>query len=234
MKTTVVGSSSRGNGYVLADGAGNQLLIEAGMSVREVRASGITLFRFDGCLVSHSHLDHSRKAFDYMRKGVECYMSIETANAIDLNDHRFLHIVENEVLFTVGPWKVLPFSTIHDCPGSLGFLIRASTGETVLFATDTAWIKYRPKGLDRIMVECNYQEGLLADNLEAGKASKRQADRLRSSHISLATLLRWLGTIDLSRVREIMLLHVSRRNAVEKELIEAVEGATGIRTVVAR
>jgi phosphoribosyl 1,2-cyclic phosphodiesterase len=233
MRIIVIGSSSEGNGYVLQNGNGNQLLLEAGMHKKSMRATGIKRIRFDGCLVSHAHRDHSKKAYGLLMSGTEVYMSQDTARILGL-DHYRLHIIEEEVQFNIGPWKVLPFSTVHDSPGSLGFIIRSSTGETICFATDTAWIKYRPRGLTHIMVECNYQEQLLIDNLERGKVSTMQGGRIKTSHLSLETLLRWLGTLDLSCVKEIMLLHLSRVNAVEEELVKAVHDATGKRVVIAR
>ncbi len=234
MRIIVIGSTSEGNGYVLRDGNGNQLLLEAGMHRKAMRATGVKELKFDGCLISHSHRDHSAMAVNFMAGGVETYMSEDTAKTLNIKNHYRRNIIKKEVQFNVGPWKVLPFSTVHDCAGSLGFIIRAASGETTCFATDTAWIKYKPRGLTHIMVECNYQEQLLTENLANGKTNPVQGERIKTSHLSLETLIRWLGTLDLSCVKGIMLLHVSKINAVKEELVKAVHEATGIYTVVAK
>ena len=56
MKLTIVGSSSKGNGYLLEADNGDQLLIEAGCHLREYKVIGnLKRSCARGMLVSHEH-----------------------------------------------------------------------------------------------------------------------------------------------------------------------------------
>lgn len=56
MTLTIIGSSSRGNGYLLEAENGDQLLIEAGCHLREFKEIGnLKRSRARGMLISHEH-----------------------------------------------------------------------------------------------------------------------------------------------------------------------------------
>ena len=59
------------------------------------------------------------------------------------------------------------------------------------------------------------------------------AGRVIRTHSSLETALKTLRANDLSKVREIHLLHLSSGNAVEVDFKDAVQRATGIPTYIA-
>ncbi len=220
MQISCFHSSSSGNLYRIAteDGA---LLIECGMSMARIkRVLNFKLHEIQGCLVSHAHADHSKAAGELMRQGTDCYMSIETAEALNLSGHR-LHIIEPLKQFSIGAWKILPFDTQHDCPGSLGFLIAAGT-EKVLFATDTFYVKYRFPMLTHVMVECNWDKRTLDPNIEP--AVKK---RLFKSHFSLANVKKFLAANDLSSVQEIHLLHLSADNSNAELFRREIQKITG-------
>jgi phosphoribosyl 1,2-cyclic phosphodiesterase len=57
MKLIVIGTGSKGNGYVLQDSKGECLLIEAGMKLIEVKkVLDFNIQNIHGMLVSHEHL----------------------------------------------------------------------------------------------------------------------------------------------------------------------------------
>lgn len=56
MKLTIINSGSRGNGYLLEDDDGDQLLIEAGCRLRDYQEVGyLKISRARGMLISHEH-----------------------------------------------------------------------------------------------------------------------------------------------------------------------------------
>ena len=227
---TVLASSSAGNAYLV--GGRSPLLLDCGLSYRELqRATGYKLTGLAGCLVGHEHADHSKAAADLMRAGVDCYMSTGTAEALELTSHR-LRVVKALEQLTIGDWTVLPFEAIHDAKEPLGFLI-AGEGEKVLYLTDTAYCPYRFTGLTRIMIECNYSREILDRNIEAGKLHPGLKNRLIRTHFSLDRVLDFLAANDLSRVREIMLLHLSDGNSDAMGFKKAIQAATGRMVTVA-
>jgi phosphoribosyl 1,2-cyclic phosphodiesterase len=221
---TVLASSSAGNAYLV--GGRSPLLLDCGLSYRELqRATGYKLTGLAGCLVGHEHADHSKAAPDLMRAGINCYMSAGTAEALGLTGHR-LRAIKALDLLMVGGWAVLPFDTVHDAAEPLGFLI-AGEGEKILYLTDTAYCRYRFRGLTRIMIECNYSREILDRNIEAGKLHPGLRRRLLRSHMGLDRVLTFLAVNDLSAVREVMLLHLSDGNSDAVGFKRAIQAATG-------
>lgn len=220
-------SSSEGNAYLVTETDGRSpLLLDCGLPVAQLKqATGYRLSTLAGCLVSHEHGDHSKAAADLMRAGVDCYMSQGTADALRLSGHR-LKIVRALQQFSLGAWTVLPFDTIHDAAEPLGFLL-AAVDEKVLYLTDTAYCKYRFRGLTHIMVECNHSWDILQANVESGAVPAEMKKRIIRSHMSLDTVKDFFRANDLSQVREIWLLHLSDGNSDAERFKREIQALTG-------
>ncbi len=226
-------SSSGGNCYYITDSIA-PLLLECGMPIKRIRQGvGFTVSELAGCLITHEHNDHSKAVRDLMKAGVDCYMSQGTAEALNVEGHR-LKIVKAHEQFTIGSWTVLPFDTQHDAAEPLGFLLANTAGDKLFYATDTYYIKYRFQGLSHIMVEANYALDILKKNVESGLVDEVTKNRILRSHFSLDNLKTMLKVNDLSRVREIWLLHLSADNSDAKRFEKEVKEATGKPVYVAR
>ncbi len=233
MKLKVLASSSLGNCYIL-ETFQEKLIIECGINVKEV-LKGMNFYTNNvvGCVISHSHLDHSVSADKLAGLGIDIYASKETISILGLKGHRFNHI-EPLKQFTVGNFIILPFPTEHDCDGSMGFLIQYKlTGEKLLFITDSYYCKYKFKGLNYIMIECNYIKETLDANIEAGYIHEAMKSRLLQSHFSLENVKKFLMANDLSQCREIILLHLSDSNSNALRMVKEIKELTGIKPVVA-
>ncbi len=218
-------SSSAGNAYLVTDGR-SPLLLDCGLTIRELKvATGHRLSTLAGCLVSHEHGDHSKAAADLMRAGVDVCMSRGTADALGLAGHR-LHVVRALEQLYVGNWTVLPFDTVHDAAEPLGFLL-ATGREKVLYLTDSAYCRYRFHGLTHVLVECNHSLDILNANVESGAVPAAMKRRIMSSHMSLDTVKGFLRANDLSRVREIHLLHLSDGNSDAAQFEREIRALTG-------
>jgi phosphoribosyl 1,2-cyclic phosphodiesterase len=227
---TPIASSSAGNCYHVTDGK-TPLLIEAGARPAKVREKIGNIAELAGCLVSHSHGDHSKYIKDLIKAAVDCYMSAGTADALGLQGHR-IHGVKEGEQFKIGTWTIKPFDTVHDAQEPLGFLL-GSGDEKLLFATDTAYIPHRFQGLTNIMIECNYNKEVLEANVESGAVSVSQKKRLLFSHFGLDQVLEFLRVTDRSRLREVWLLHASNANSDVAQMKAAVQGLTGVPTYIA-
>lgn len=234
MDITVLVSGSKGNCYVIGDGH-TKLLIECGLPVRKIQESlHFRLSAIGGVLVSHEHMDHARAASDLLRRGCDIYISQGTAGALGLKGHRLYHIMAKRP-FTAGSFRVLPFKTEHDAADPLGFVLQSRlTGEKLLYATDTYYIRYRFPGLNYIMVECNYIPDILEANVEAGIVPRTLRDRLIESHFSLANVKAFLQANDLSQVKGIWLLHMSDQNCDAGRAKREIQELTGIPTYIAQ
>ena len=219
-------SGSKGNCYHITDGAA-PLLLEAGISFKELQR-GLDFQTSDlcGCLVTHEHADHSKAVKGLIRAGVDCYMSEGTRAALAAEGHRVKVICAREQI-KVCTWDVLPFDTQHDAAEPLGFLLADKDGDKLLYATDTFYIRYRFRGLTHIMVECNYAMDILRGNVAAGLVPVELKNRILKSHFSLANVKEFLMANDLSRVREIWLLHLSDDNSDAERFKREIQELTG-------
>jgi phosphoribosyl 1,2-cyclic phosphodiesterase len=218
-------SSSRGNLYLVESGS-TRLLLEAGLPIKTIRRRlGWTLSGVAGSLVTHEHMDHARGAADLLRAGVDVWCSAGTAQALGLEGHR-LHLLRSAEQCIIGELSVLPFATEHEAAEPLGFLLQDGT-DSLMFATDTGYLRWRFEGLTLIAIECNFAGDLLPADMPEG-----QRARLEATHLSLASVKAMLAATDLSRVREIHLLHLSSGHADAERFRSEIEAQTGIPTWV--
>jgi phosphoribosyl 1,2-cyclic phosphodiesterase len=225
MNIRVLASGSNANCTFLTDGT-TPLLLDAGIPVKRLRKElDFGLSSIAGALVTHSHQDHSRAVEGLLGAGVDCYMRAETAQAREAAGHHRLHIVEPRVPLSVGSWRVLAFDTPHDVP-NLGYVL-SSGDERILYLTDTPYCPVRIPGLTRILIEINYDLPILKANVEAGIVDPTRKRRILHHHMNLDTAKGFFRANDLSRVREIILLHLSDENSHALEFKRAIQALTG-------
>lgn len=233
MRLKVLGSSSHGNCYLLQTPTGT-LILDAGIRFKDIQvALDFNLSRVFGCLVTHSHMDHCKGAGDVMRAGIDAYMTPTTSTSIKTEGHR-LNIIQAGKQFRAGDFTVLPFPTEHDCPGAVGYLIQyRPTGEKLLFATDTFYLRHKFAGLNYILIECNYCKETLDANIEAGLIPLSLKNRLIESHFSLENVKGFLAANDLTKVKKIVLIHLSDGNANAAQMVREIHDLTKKDTVIA-
>ena len=231
-----LGSSSAGNAYRLSSG-GRSLLLECGLPWKKIKEGlNFETSDLDGCLVSHAHGDHCKAAGDLMKAGVDLYATKEAFSEMGVksNFHRFIPVIENKMFRVGGFWRVAPFATQHDAPGSVGYIIsNQGSGESLLFLTDTAYCRYSfTDRFTAIMIEANYSEATLQRNVDDGLIDADRAKRVRENHMSIGRVLDFLKANDLSRCRAIHLIHLSDGNSNAEIFKRMVQEATGIPTFV--
>jgi phosphoribosyl 1,2-cyclic phosphodiesterase len=239
---TPLASSSVGNAYLVqCDGVG-PLLIEAGIPVKKLRerlwARGVSLSDLAGCVVSHEHGDHAKAVKNLLKAGVEIYASVGTAKALGIEGHhRYAGLRQYRTSwspsgcesFDKPGWKIVPVPLEHDATEPLGFFIDAPNREgALLFIPDTSYIRNRFEGVTICAIECNHVADILSENIQEGHVPVPVGRRVRRNHMSLDTVVSMLKANDLSRCREIWLLHLSDSNSDEARMIKAVQEATGI------
>ncbi|MDE0581525.1 MBL fold metallo-hydrolase [Planococcus sp. A6] len=224
IKTLATGS--KGNCYYITDGH-TPLLLEAGIRFKDIqRKLNFQTRSIKGCLITHEHKDHCAGLPEVLKSGIDCYLSPGTKEALGIQHHR-LKAIENKKQFTVGTWTVLPFDVQHDVSEPFGFLLVNEAGDKLLFATDTYYIKYKFQGLTHLMVECNYSQKILDENILSGRTPKVLRKRLMHSHFSLENMKEFLKANDLKQLEEIWLLHLSDSNSNEELFRKEVAELTG-------
>jgi phosphoribosyl 1,2-cyclic phosphodiesterase len=226
IEITPLASSSKGNCYRITDGR-TPLLLECGIRYRDIqRGLDFQMSQIAGCLITHEHKDHCAAVADVMKAGIDCYMSEGTASAINADSHR-VNIVKSKEELIIGTWTILPFDVQHDVSEPLGFLLANQSGDKLVFATDTYYIKYRFSQLTHIMVECNYSLNILNENIARGSVPAVMKRRLMKSHFSLENVKDFIKANDLSMVQEIWLLHLSDSNSDEESFKREIQQICG-------
>lgn len=231
MRVQVLASGSKGNCYVI-QGKKDKLLLECGITFKKIKQGlNFDLSNIVGCLITHEHKDHCKSIGEVVRAGIDVYTARETADVLGVDSYR-LKPVQPKQQCQIGEFKVLFFDTEHDAVNPLGFLIQDGTGEKLLFVTDSYYCKYKFTGVNYMMVECNYDENIINQNLEEGRLYKSHYNRLLKSHMSFESCKEFLRANDLSNCKEIYLLHTSDRNSDPDVFREEIQEMTGIKTIV--
>ena len=166
------------------------------------------------------------------KAGIDIYTSTGTIDALGMAGHR-IKPIEPLKQFEIGTWAILPFPTEHDCDGSMGFLLANQAGEKLLFITDSFYCKYLFNGITHLMIETNHSYEILNQNVEAGIITQAQKNRLIQSHFGLENVKKFLQANDLSKVKEIYLLHLSEGNSDAELFKREVQELTGKPVIVA-
>lgn len=222
MKFQSLASSSHGNAYIVSDNC-THVLLECGVSHKKLQQlAGFQLASLDGCIVSHEHKDHSQCVEKILASGVPVYLSQGTARALELPE-KLLDLateMESWKQFTIGSMDILPFSTFHDAQEPLGFVVQSRVdGDVLAFATDTVNLPYNFPGVNLLAVEANFQQDIL-DRCE--RMPEKTRHRVSNTHMEIDKLCECLRRMDLSRCREIYLLHLSSATSHEGHFINKV------------
>lgn len=218
-------SSSEGNAYLVSDGMTN-ILIECGITYKKLQeACDFKLTSLHGVLVSHEHKDHSKCVEQLLKSGIPVYLSQGTARALELPE-KLLDLATEMAAgeqFTVGTIDIMPFSTFHDAQEPLGFVMQSQVdGDIFAFATDTVNLPYNFPGVSILAVEANFQTSILE---RCERMPEKTRHRIANTHMEIDKLCECLRRMDLSRCREIYLLHLSSATSHEGQFIHKVERA---------
>lgn len=234
MQLICLGSSSKGNCYILQN-ATEALLIECGVNIADIKMGlNFSFAKVSGCILTHCHNDHSKSINEVMRMGVNVYTSRGTIRELGLDvTHHRLHTIRAKEMFQVGSFRVIPFDLQHDVPEPLGFIINHPECGNVLFITDSYYVKDTFKNINNIIIEANFSQAIIDARVANGASPDFLRNRIFKSHMSIETCIKTLQANDLSKVHNIVLIHLSDGNSNAAEFQKEVEGMTGKKVTVA-
>lgn len=219
MRFEALASSSSGNAYIVTD-RDTRILLECGVTHKNLqKLTGFSLSEIQAVLVSHEHKDHSKAVAELIKRGMDVYMSQGTAEALETDA---VKLIESMDQFNVGSFDIVPFATFHDAREPLGFLVKSRVdGDVLAFATDTVNLRYKFPGLNILAIEANYDKHIL----ERSSRPDKLKQRIVNAHMEIDTLCDYLRSLDLSKCREIHLLHLSEAVSHERHFINKVARA---------
>ena len=187
-----------------------------------------------GCIISHEHGDHSKAVGNVLKHRIPVYASAGTLQALNVDGEPMAHAMRELQMYRIGGFDVMPFGVQHDASEPFGYIIRHAECGTILFATDTYYLKYTFPGINHWMIECNYKQEIIDRNVESGVISEVRRKRTIQSHLSLETLLDVFNANDMNDTRNILLIHLSPENGDAQDFQQAVRDATGANVQVAQ
>lgn len=239
MEIEVLGTGSSGNCYKVKIGKAT-LLLECGLPYKVIQKKlNFRVSEIDACLITHEHQDHAKAVKELMRAGVDCYMTKGTAEALKVNGHRLHNFYKSPDRGWQYNFKllkdliILPFEAVHDVAEPVSYFIKTRDDkESLVFVTDTAYMKYKIPACDVLMIECNYVKSVLDEKDKQGEIEVSLRNRIVKNHMSLETLVEALKAADLSRTKKIYVLHLSDLNSDEEMIKRTIQETTGIEVVV--
>lgn len=234
MKLKVISTGSIGNAYIL-ETENEALLIECGVNIKDIKIElDFDLSKVVGCICTHEHMDHSKSIWDVMKLGIDTYASFGTLKARFVAEQSRAKVIKKKESFTIGNFRIMPFDVQHDAAEPLGFIIDHPECGKVLFLTDTNYCKYTFPGLNNIIIEANFCKEIIDRKFGPDSDKEFLRNRILKSHLSLQNCKDMLAANDLSKVNNIVLIHLSDSNSNEKQFQSEVSELTGKNVSVAR
>lgn len=237
-KIHVIGSSSKGNGYVIETKT-ERLILECGCRWNDVlKACKFHIRTISGCLVTHQHGDHAKYLKEYACKGFTILAPGETfKNAKVFTLH--CKVAKIGKGYKLGGFKVLVLQAFHDKDvPTYAYVIDHEEFGRIVFATDTYSFPYNVPGVSLWMIEANYSDEIVDDRVAKGLLPISQRDRLMITHMEVGNAIKALKRNFNTRSRmpmtyDCILLHLSDGNSNAKEFAERVSAESGMNAIVA-
>lgn len=233
MRLIVLASGSSGNAALIESG-GRALLLDAGISAREilrrVESAGAHDARIEAILLTHEHSDHVRGARVLARRlGVPVIGTAGTLKAASaaLVDVPLIEPIEPGSACILAGMRVEAFRTWHDAAEPCGYTFRDTRGTRIGVATDTGviteLIAESLAGCTVLGLECNHDAAMLA----RGPYPRFLKERIAGDwgHLSNDAAAQALGELDWTGLTHVFGLHLSEQNNTHERALVALRQA---------
>lgn len=233
MRFVVLASGSKGNAIVV-QGGGTTLLIDCGLTPKALRSRlyevGLELSDLHALLLTHGHGDHVKGAgrvAGAMR--LRTYATQETARFLARGGGLTHHVpIHRDAHFEVGALRIQAFPTLHDAPGSVGYVVEHE-GARVGFCTDlgapSPEVETALQNCDSLYLEFNHD----LDMLRTGPYPPALVRRVSSNlgHLSNEQAAELLAKLCSPRLHRVLLAHLSETNNIPSLALDAAQRAIG-------
>lgn len=218
MRLRVFASGSKGNALAVRSARGQLLLVDLGLSHRELKARAevccVDVGKAGGVLFTHDHVDHFTGVAQFHKHypDVPLFANGGTADAIAAKSgvSDGWAVFETACEFEIGDFRVTPFSISHDAADPVGYLIE--DGASALFiGTDTGVVTTGVRDAfgrcDCAVLESNHDPVLLQTSNRSPALKQRIAGR--SGHLANEDAAALFREVNPSRLKALLLAHLS-------------------------
>lgn len=214
----VISSGSIGNAYII-EACGQKLLLELGVKWNEILKA--LNYKIDGvvaALCSHLHLDHAKSIPQALKYRIPVYSNEEVADK-----YKCVIALQTHKKYRVGEFIVQAIKVEHSCLNYAYVIDNEQTGR-ILFMTDCVNFPYRVRNVQNLIVEANYSEDIIVDNLCKGYDIRSQ----NQYHMEINDTIKCIKNNYSPCLNTICLLHLSDAQSNEEEFKKRVYDEVGI------
>ena len=237
MRFASLGSGSKGNATLVAT-ASTLVMIDCGFSARQatlrMQRLGVHPEQLDALLVTHEHSDHSAGVASLSRKyQVPVYMTHGTASTGRIDNAHSVVCFNSGAEFVVGDLAVTAVPVPHDAREPCQYRL-VNGGSTLGVLTDlgsiTAHVIDSYRHCDGMVLEFNHD----VPTLMAGRYPPMLKRRVAGDwgHLNNDQSLDLLRSVELERLRHLVVAHVSENNnarhLVEEGLLSVLDGLESV------
>lgn len=221
----VIGTGSRGNCLAVYDSRGKYILVDVGLPMKTI-LKGVE-YNIKECVaafVTHAHLDHAKAINDCIQYGISVYANEEVCKK-----YPQCNLIGALGVGDFDGFKVRSFGVAHDVQNN-AFTIDTIDGIRILYATDMSSVQWCSKNVNYAVIECNYSEEDLIDNIIEDEESRSKY----YNHFELNKCIHYLKNgIYNTELRGVILWHMSKTNIDVKKAVEKVKLELGFPNVYA-
>lgn len=217
MRFASLGSGSGGNATVIGFGD-TYLLVDCGFSMREAQRRlerlGMCLSRVTALLVTHEHGDHVRGVPLLARRfSIPVFMTAGTLESRNYGYMPDVRLIRAGNAFQIGGMEILPVAVAHDAREPVQYIFRhdsRSLGVLTDLGSFDDQLLAAYSGCDGLLLEANHDPLLLAQGPYPATLKRRVAGPW--GHLSNHQAAELLSRLDTSRLRHLVVGHISRKN----------------------
>ncbi|MEE9343329.1 MAG: MBL fold metallo-hydrolase [Gammaproteobacteria bacterium] len=217
MRFASLGSGSKGNA-TLIENETTCVMVDCGFSCVEVEKRLQRLGRqskdVDAILVTHEHSDHIAGVARFSRKfDVPVWATAGTLSAKQADGVTNAQLINSHVGFSIGDIHIQPFPVPHDAREPCQFVF-TDGGVQLGILTDigmiTPHVIQTLGGIDALILECNHDPKMLQQGPYPHALKQRVGGHF--GHLNNAQAAKLLDSMDTSKLRMLVLAHLSDKN----------------------
>jgi phosphoribosyl 1,2-cyclic phosphodiesterase len=230
MRFAYLGSGSKGNAAVICAGA-TTILLDCGLGLREAEQRlerlGLKPEDLAAIVLTHEHADHVSGAAPLAeRYQLPVWLTAGTKAGWKDAPRELVHRMNPHDPFSIGELRIQPYPVPHDAREPCQYVFSDGhyrVGVLTDAGSATPHMRRALSGCDALLMEFNHDLEMLMCGPYPPPLKRRVAsDR---GHLSNAQAAQLLGSLDCSRLKHLVLTHISETNNTPEHALRAAAGA---------
>lgn len=166
--------------------------------------------------------DHSKSIPNALKNYIPVYSCKEVVEKFN-----GVKLLKPKIKYKIGSFTVMPLPVEHNVE-NYAYLIEHEEIGKLVFCTDAISFHYKIKDVNHLIIEANYSNDIVLDNMMKGYEIRSQ----NQYHMELEDTIECIKNNMSSELNNVVLVHLSEIQSDEQMFIEKVHAETGIRPVV--